>query len=145
MFSAKFLLLLLLIQITAGFPRMNELKQDPRGHLSPPLELTNETLSSSSDVAKRFLNSRACNEIYSRIDPQKYFQSNDIFIPRSILTVKCEGTPNYPLPCGSTLGSMRCLTRMGDVEVMRIPNLQKCFWRRRVVIKNVPVGCYCEY
>ena len=101
--------------------------------------------STSSHVAKRFINSRACREIFSSINPQMYFQSNDIFFPKFVRTVKCEGTPNNPVHCGSAQGSMRCLTRMSDVKVMRIPSSGQCSWRRPVMIRNVPVGCYCEY
>ena len=101
--------------------------------------------SSRSHVVKRFLeDTRACQEIYSRLDPQKYFNSNDVFVPRFVYSVKCEGTPSDPPTCGVAGGRMRCLTRMGRVEFIRIPRgIGQCFRRRRVVISNVPVGCYC--
>ncbi|KAL9968306.1 hypothetical protein ACROYT_G026665 [Oculina patagonica] len=102
--------------------------------------------SAYSDTVKRgFIdNTRACQEVYSRLDPRKYFDTRDIFIPRFVYSVKCEGNPSNPPTCGVTTGRMRCLTRMGNVEFMRIPRgIGQCFRRRRVTISDVPVGCYC--
>jgi len=139
-------IILTLTQVTAGFPQpIDVLDPSEEEHVFPPLESTNGTLNSRSHVAKRFLDdTRACQEIYSRLDPQKYFNSKDTFIPRFAYSVKCEGTPSDPPACGVTGGRMRCLTRTGRVEFMRIPSgIGQCFRRRRVVISDVPVGCYC--
>ncbi|CAH3126880.1 unnamed protein product [Pocillopora meandrina] len=144
--TGQFLLPFFMTYLTVGsLQPMNGLNQDFQGHLPPALESANDTLRTSPHVAKRFINSRACREIFSSINPQMYFQSNDIFFPKFVRTVKCEGTPNNPVHCGSAQGSMRCLTRMSDVKVMRIPSSGQCSWRRPVMIRNVPVGCYCEY
>lgn len=101
----------------------------------------------TAQVVKRFISTStgACHEIYTRLDPREYFKSRDIFIPKTIYTVKCEGTPNYPMHCGPPGAGMRCMTRMGNVEVTRIPRgIGQCFRRKREVITDVPVGCYCQ-
>lgn len=88
---------------------------------------------------------RACQEIYVRLDPQTYFDTNDIFFPRFIYTIKCAGTPSSPPSCGSsTKCRMHCLTRMGSVTFVRRPrDPRKCLMQRQVVVSGVPVGCYC--
>ncbi|XP_078376205.1 uncharacterized protein LOC144659610 isoform X2 [Oculina patagonica] len=138
---------LMLTHMTAGSPRpIDVLDPSVEENVFPPLESTNGTLSAYSDTVKRgFIdNTRACQEVYSRLDPRKYFDTRDIFIPRFVYSVKCEGNPSNPPTCGVTTGRMRCLTRMGNVEFMRIPRgIGQCFRRRRVTISDVPVGCYC--
>ncbi|KAJ7391784.1 hypothetical protein OS493_016071 [Desmophyllum pertusum] len=128
---------LMLTHMIAGSPWPIE------DHVLPPLESTNDTLRTRFDVVKRLVDStRACEEIFYKLDPRAYFNSNDIFVPRFVYSIQCAGTPNNPPSCGSTIARMSCKTRMGKVEFMRIPRAQ-CFRRKRVVISGVPVGCYC--
>lgn len=119
--------------------------QSVEGYVLPPVGSSNGTTSAGSQVVKRFFDyTRACREIYSRLDPRKYFGTRDIFIPRYVYTVECAGTPSEPLACGPSGSRMRCLTRMGRVELVRMPRSpSQCRKRRRVVISDIPVGCYC--
>ena len=130
-------------------------------HHSPPAKQPNSLIkkifkiwffisrySTGTHDVKRFLRQipemRACQEIYSRLDPKQYFKTNDIFIPRFVNTIQCAGTPTNPPTCGPANGFMRCLTRFGRVEFVRMPrDPLMCTRQRRVVISNIPVGCYC--
>ncbi|CAH3120722.1 unnamed protein product [Porites lobata] len=152
MSSLKFCLLFsvcwcLLTHMTAGAPSSYEF-QSVEGYVVPPSESSNGTTGTGTHDIKRFLRQlpqmRACQEIYSRLDPKQYFKTKDIFIPRFVNTIECAGTPSNPPTCGPANGFMRCLTRFGRVEFVRMPRHPlMCRRQRRVVIPNIPVGCYC--
>ena len=116
-----------------------------RGFTVTQLFISRSFHRTGSHVVKRFVDyPRACQEIYSRLDPQDYFGTTDVFIPRFIYTIECAGTANNAPTCGPSNGHMHCLTRKGRIEFVRMPRrLSQCRRQRRVVISNVPVGCYC--